>query len=201
MRITGNNKGFALLFSLVFLFLIVMASESYFLVASSGLSVANRTSDTMRAYYAAESGLTDAVIQLRSYANPPLSFNVVNNNYNIGSRTASYNVNMVSDNGTWPIFTITSTGRYGSMTKTLQLVMQKTAASMFAYLSNSEVHPVFGQLWWITGMFTSGPVHTNGQLNIWGDPIFDGSVSQVSPTIHYWPGVPTNPADFRAFLR
>lgn len=194
-----NNKGFTLLFSLVFLFLIIMACESYFLVASSGLSIASRTADTKRAYYAADAGLSDALVQMRGSLPPNLA-PINNNNYAIGAKMGSYSVTLVSDNGTWPVYTVTSTGRYGSITKTLQLLVRQTSPSMFAYLSNSEVHPVFGQLWWITGMFTYGPVHSNGRLNIWGDPIFEGHVSQVAPTINYWPGVITDPADFRGGL-
>ena len=195
-----NNKGFAIIFVLVFLLLIVSFTAMYFLMATSGLRAANSTADTERAYYAADAGLADAFMKLRSYSNPPVSFTVSNNSYAIGTQTESYSVTATTDGAAWPTYTITSTGTYSNISKILQLIVQETSASRFAYLSNSEINPALGTLWWITGMLTVGPVHTNGQFNIWGDPIFDGPVSQVAPTINYWPGVTTKPSDFEGGL-
>ena len=195
-----HNKGFVLVFSLGILTLIILSAETYFYVAGSGLRIANITADTKRAYYLADAGLADAFVQLRGYSALPSSFTVSNNNYSIGGQIGIYSVQVSSNNTAWPKFTITSTGTYRNISKTLQLTLQQTSASMFAYLSNSEIHPVWGSLWWITNMYTVGPVYTNGQFNIWGDPIFDGSVSQVASSINYWPGVVTNPSDFRGGL-
>jgi len=199
-KIRERNKGFVLAFSLIVLTLIILSIETYFYVAGSGLGIANITTDAKRAYYLADAGLADAFMQLRSYSNPPSSFTVSNNNYSIGSKIGTYSVQASSNNATWPTFTITSTGSYRNISKTLQLTVQQTSASMFAYLSNSEIDPVWGPLWWITNMYTVGPVHTNGQLNIWGDPIFNGPVSQAASTVNYWPGVVTNPSDFQGGL-
>ena len=203
IKIRKHDKGFVLAFSLIISTLIILSVETYFSVAGSGLKIANITSDTKRAYYLADAGLADAFMQLRNYTHPPSSFTVSNNNYSIdsaGSKIGTYSVQVSSNNANWPIFTITSTGTYGNMSKILQLTVQQTSPSMFAYLSNSEISPIWGSLWWITNMLTVGPVHTNGQFNIWGDPIFDGPVSQAAPTINYWPGVPTNPSDFQGGL-
>ncbi len=200
IKIRELNKGFVLVFSLIILTLIILSVETYFYVAGSGLIIANITADSKRAYYLADAGLADAFMQLRGYAIPPSSFTVSNNNYSIGGKIGRYSVQVSSNNAAWATFTITSTGTYGNIGKTLQLTVQQTSASMFAYLSNSEISPVWGPLWWITNMYTVGPVHTNGQLNIWGDPIFDGSVSQAASTINYWPGVVTKPSDFQGGL-
>lgn len=198
-----NNKGFILLFSLLIMLLVILSIQTYFQVSLSSLRTANIIADTKRAYYLADAGLTDAFMLLKSYSNPPsASINpfASNNNYQIGTTAGSYSVALVKNPGTWPNYTLTSVGTFGFISKTLQLTVQATAPSMFSYLSNTELHPVWGRLWWITGMYTVGPVHTNGQLNIWGDPIFEGHVSQVASTINYWPGVPTDPADFRGGL-
>lgn len=200
MKNPKYNKGFAMVFSLVILLSIILSIDVYFQVASSGFRIAGISADTKRAYYLADAGLADAFMKLRSYSNPQSSFTVSNNNYTIGNGNGSYSVQVSLINATWPTFIITSTGTYGNMSKVLQLTVQETTASMFAYLSNSETHPVYGQLWWITNMYTVGPVYTNGQFNIWGDPIFDGPVSQVASSINYWPGVITNPSDFQGGL-
>lgn len=194
-----HNQGFALAFSLVFLFLIVAFVQVYILVATSGFTIANRTADLKRAYYAADAGLAEAFMQLRGYASPPANFTVTNNSYAVGSKNASYSVTAGTNGASWPTFTMTSTGTYNNVSKTLQLIVQQTSASKFAYLSNSEVHPTYGNLWWVTGMTTVGPVHTNGRFNIYGDPVFEGAVSQVSPTINYYNGGPPNDnPDFQA---
>lgn len=191
-----QEKGFAIVFLLVFLLLVVLTTDVYFQVAHSGLRMAIQTTDTKRAYYLADAGLSDAFMRIRAGSTSAIS----NDNYSIGGKTGSYSVTIISDNASWPTFTITSTGTYANTNKTLQLTLRQTSPSMFAYLSNTETHPVWGPLWWITGMYTAGPVYTNGQLNIWGDPIYDGPVSQVASSINYWPGVVTNPSDFRGGL-
>ena len=200
IKFRGHNKGLALILALGVSTLIILSVDTYLQVAGFGLKTAYITADTKRAYYLADAGLADAFMQLRSYAIPPTSFTVSNNNYNIGTSIGTYSVQVASSNAVWSRFTITSTGTYGHINKTLQLTVQATSASMFAYLSNSEIHPVWGPLWWITGMYTVGPVHTNGQLNIWGDPLYNGPVDQVASTINYWPGVVTNPSDFQGGL-
>jgi len=133
-----RDKGLTIVFVLIFLLLIVSFAATYFLMATSGLKAANRTADTKRAYYAADAGLADAFIQLRSYPNPPASFTVSNNSYAIGTQTESYSATAVTDGASWPTYTITSTGTYGNISKILQLVVRETSASRFAYLSNSK---------------------------------------------------------------
>ena len=45
-------------------------------------------------------------------------------------------------------------------------------------------------------MTIMGPVRTNGRFNIWGSPVFDGATAQVSNSIHYWVGPPTDNPNF-----
>ncbi len=202
MRIGKNRKSFVLLFSLIVTLVVILSVTTFFYSSFSAVRLANIAGDAKRAYYAADAGLTDAFMLLCSFTNPPASANpfVTNNNYSIGTKTGSYSVVLVKNAGTWPNYTMTSTGTCGNVNKILQLTVQGKSPSMYAYLSNTEIHPDWGRLWWITGMYTVGPVNTNGQLNIWGDPIFDGPVAQAAATINYWPGVYTDPADFRGGL-
>jgi len=194
------NKGFVLVFSLILMLTIILSVSTYFEIAGSSLRISTKVADIKRAGYVADAGLADAFMQMRSAANLPAAFNIAPTNFTVGSQAGSYSVQVVTDGAVWPTYTITSTGIFNSQAKTLQLRVQPTSAAMFAYLSNSEIHPTLGTLWWITGMYTVGPVHTNGRLNIWGDPIFDGPVSQTGASINYWPGVITDPADFRGGL-
>ena len=193
IKVIKNKRGFALVSSVAILIFVILFAVAYFREVNSGLAQATTAADTKRAYYIANAGLTDAFMQLRSYtSNPPSSFAVYDNNYPVGNKTGSYSAAVLKTNATWPTFTITSTGTYNNVGKTLVLTVEQTAVSMSAYLSNSEIDPTYGRLWWITGMLAVGPVHTNGQFNIYGNPVFDGPVSQVSPAINYYAGGPPN---------
>ncbi|MBF0490683.1 MAG: hypothetical protein HQL15_08755 [Candidatus Omnitrophica bacterium] len=194
MRRLSQNKGYALAFSLIFLFLIVSFVAAYILASAHGLSTANRGADSSRAYYIADAGITDAFIQLRGYSSPASSFTVSNASFDPGSgKMGSYSVTAASNGASWPIYTLTSVGTYNGVTKTLVLKAQQTSISSYAYLSNTEIHPTYGALWWITGMTTVGPVRTNGTLNISGSPIFDGTTTQSGSAINYYNGVTSNP--------
>ena len=186
-----RNNGFALAFSLIFLFLVVSFVSIYILAAGNALNTANRAADLKRAYYVADAGLTDAFIQLRGYSSPASTFTVTNASYALGNgKTGSYTATATSNGATYPTYTLSSVGTYNGLSKTLVLRVQQSAISSFAYLSNTEIHPTWGALWWITGMTTVGPVRTNGRLNIWGNPVYDGTVTQSGSSINYWNGGP-----------
>jgi hypothetical protein len=66
----------------------------------------------------------------------------------------------------------------------------------YAYFTNDEHFLVwYGSVpvWFREGDFLGGPVHTNSNFNISGDPIFDGPVSSHGDFINYMHGGP--PAD------
>ena len=66
MMISKKRKGFALVFSLVVVLLIILVCTAYFSVATNDLVLANRVADSTRAYYIAEAGLADAFMKLRA---------------------------------------------------------------------------------------------------------------------------------------
>ncbi|MBF0618700.1 MAG: hypothetical protein HQL19_00875 [Candidatus Omnitrophica bacterium] len=194
MRNLSNKKGFALVFSLAFLLLTVSSVALLFSTVTGGLTLTRKAMDLKRAYYLADAGLAEAFIALKNNPNPPMIFRVGESNYVIGgSKTGSYAVTVQGSGATWIQYTLTSVGTYNGVSKTLILKVQQSALSTYAYFSNTEINPTFGRLWWITGMTTVGPVRTNGQLNLWGKPIFDGPVTQSNPTINYWNGADNSP--------
>ena len=228
-----HNKGFALTFSLIFLFLIVSFMAVYILAVAQGVTQANRTANLKRAYYIADAGLADAyeriteaginVVPSSSCSNPNLpktcsapyipSNGTDNGLYSVGSVNGSYTVSVIYSNSPRSNYTITSTGTYGNTSKTLQLKIIGAAISKYAYWSNTEINPALGgALWWVGMpgfvMLTDGPVQTNGQLNIFGNPIFNSPVTEAnlpldpgnvlgstptSNTPNYYYGTATNP--------
>jgi len=205
-----QNKAFALTFSLIFLFFIISFMAVYILVVANGVAEANRTANLKKAYYIADAGLADAyeritldginTVPSSTPGNPYIpSASTDNGKYTVGNVTGNYTVNVVYSNVPRSNYTITSTGTYGNVSKTLQLKMIGAAISKFAYWSQTESNPAFGgALWWVgepgLEMLTTGPVQTNGQLNIFGNPIFDGLVTESAANPNYYPGVASNPS-------
>ena len=187
-----NEKGIVLILTLLYIFLISAFLGSFFLIVSGGLRQANSNVNLIKAYYVADAGLADSFMALRSFANPPNTFTKINANYSMGNVTGSYQAVATSNGVTWPIYTIVSQGTISNVTKTLTLRVQQVSYNRWFYLSNTEICPIPGwgnvPLWWVTGMLTTGPVFTNGQLNILGSPIFDGPVAQVNNAINYYHG-------------
>jgi len=187
-----QNKGFALIFSLIFLFLIVSFMAVYLLAVASGTSQANRTVNLKKAYYVADAGLLDAYERItqsgNNFAIPAAGTNYIPSAttdtgvYAMGNSAGNYTVTVTISSNPQLNYTITSTGTFANVSKTLQLKMTWASISKFAYWSNTEINPTYGVLWWVGApgleMLTNGPVQTNGQLNIFGNPIFNGAVTE-----------------------
>ena len=194
-----NNHGFLLVLTMLYAFLITAFLGAFLVMVTGGLRQANKAIESTRAYYVADAGLADALMQLRAAASFPANFTVNNTAYPVGPNNlnGNYAVNVTTNNAIWPTYTLASVGVFGNTTKTLTLRVKATSYARWNYLSVTETSPSWGTLWWVTGMYSEGPVHTNGQFNIWGSPIYDGPVSQVSSTINYGNGgLPTDNPNF-----
>ena len=86
-----NNKGFALAFSLIFLFLVVSFMAVYILVVASGVSQASRVANLKRAYYIADAGLADAYERITQAG------------INTVPTTSSYIPSSTTDNGVYSV--------------------------------------------------------------------------------------------------
>ena len=187
-----NNHGFLLILTMLYTFLITAFLGAFLVMLTGGLRQANRAIENTRAYYVADAGLADALMQLRAASSFPPAFKTNNPTYPVGPNNlnGSYAVDVTPNNAPWPTYTLASVGVFGNTTKTLTLRVKATSYARWNYLSLSEISPTWGTLWWVTGMYSEGPIHTNGQFNIWGSPIYNGPVSQVSSTINYGNGGP-----------
>ena len=201
-NVLRNQNGFILFYTLFVLGILCLTAETYFIVETNHLRMSSHASDSIHAYYAADAGLADAFMQLKASVIPPAALNVVDNNYPVAgnNQTGSYNVQVTNDGAAWPVYTLTSTGTYHNVAKTLILRVIMTSYSKYGYLSSTEIDPVWGGNWYITGMISTGPTHTNGQFNMYGTPVFTDMVSQVSPAVNYWSGPPADNPDFQKGL-
>ena len=203
-----QNKGFALTFSLIFIFLIVSFMAVYIMAVVYGNFQATRAANLKKAYYVADAGLADAYERIvhsgltlvpqsagctnvnipSSCTTPYISSTTAstdNGTYKVGSVTGNYIVSVQYFGSPRTKYVITSQGFYGTVSRTLQLTIIGKTIAAYAYWSQTEINPNLGTLWWISGMLTQGPVQTNGTLNIIGNPVFTGS-----PAIASAPAVP-----------
>jgi len=186
-----HNKAFALIFSLIFLFFIISFITVFIAATSAGLVNSNRTANEIKAYYVAEAGLADAYERVVRFSPPaedvfiPAS-NTDNGIYAMGDGTnGSYTVSLGASTVNGAIsYIITSTGTYNKVRKILQLQINGSSITKYAYWAQVEGNAS----WWITGQTLTGPVQSNGSLEIWGNPLFTGEVQQVGTSINAWAG-------------
>ncbi len=76
----------------------------------------------------------------------------------------------------------------------VNLLMRIESFAKYAYFTNNEYNPDFGQtIWFVTQDVFYGPVHSNSQINIYGSPNFHGRVTSTANSFNYYPGVTSNP--------
>lgn len=103
-------------------------------------------------------------------------------NVSIGCGSGSASVEDATDDSTieWNQVKITATGSYMGKTHNAVVTVRQTPYSEFAYFTDSEP-PIY----FVTGDTLLGPIHTNGQFHMWGNPVFYGLVSSVG---NHWVG-------------
>ena len=196
-----TKKGFALIFTLLIALVIMAIIISLTAIASGDLSLAKRTTNTIRAYYLAEAGLSRKFAELRGDNKSDIANAVVTlSPGNTGNFAVA--VKQIGA-GVFPTYTLSSTGTYpaiNGVSKTIVLTVRQITIARYIYLTNLEMRSG-SPIWFISDDIVRGPLHTNGQINIYADPTFEGPVSSVSSSINYSRGPPPldNP-DFQSTL-
>ena len=97
-------------------------------------------------------------------------------NRSIGIDNGTANINVTLTNPVLNTILISSTGTFGRFTSIVQVTLQMSYFSKFAYCSNDE-----NGIWWTTNDTVNGPFHTQDYLNVYGHPVFNpGPTSSVS---------------------
>ena len=186
----NRRKGFAIIYTLLFVLLLVLILTAFSSISYNSLITSGRTCDMVRAHYIAEAGLAKKFMDLRSG-----NMSSASGTFTISTgRSGTYSVTIT---GSAPVYTLTSTGTYHNTARTVVLTLRQISCARYAYLSDSEDQLIWHRppnpIWFTTGDILTGPVYTNDQFNISGNPIFEGPVSSVASTINYYHGGP--PAD------
>ena len=188
-----NRRGFMLVFTLVIIVLVVLSLAALFLISYNDLGMATTESKGMKAYYIAEAGLAKKFMDLRSSNPPPDYTNITGASFSFspaGGDSGTLNVTITPHSAS-PSYVMTSTGTYGNISRTVSMTVKQVSYSAYGYLSDSEDSYAWGSpIWFVTGDILSGPLHSNDQLNISGNPVFKGPVTSAQSTLNYYHGGP-----------
>ena len=171
-----KRSGFAIIFVLIMTALILLVAVSFQVIASNDLILAKSSCDSMRAFYVASAGIAEKFMQLRSGITAP----IMNETFTLAtgkSGTFSVAVTLVQM-GFFKTYSLDSTGIYGNVTKRISFTAKQVSFARFGYFSNSEnmlIWHATQPVWFVSRDRINGPLHTNGQLNISGDPVFSGT--------------------------
>jgi type II secretory pathway pseudopilin PulG len=213
-KISGE-KGFILIVVYIMIALLIMLTGSFIAGMFSQKAATESQHNVMSAFYVAESAAAAAYLWVQNPAPNPLpgqgevieitQYLAVSSivipekpHLDINARAWAYRVPGTPN----PRFIIFSLGSVldenNRQLASRQVVkeVQPESFTKYAYFTDDEHFLVwYGEVpvWFTTGSFLEGPVHTNSNFNISGDPIFDGPVSSHGDFINYMNGGP--PAD------
>lgn len=201
MKKTMKINGFVLVYTLALIILLVLITGTFFVIPYNEIAQATAAAGAVKAYYVAEAGIAKKFMELRSG-----NTNTLSENFTISAgQTGNYSVTAtLVPGGGFAVYRLDSTGTFGQMTRTISFTVRQISYSRYAYFSNDEDRMYwYGEvpIWFITGDTITGPLHSNDQLNISGDPVFMGPVTSTASTINYYHGgPPVDEPDFRGSL-
>ena len=182
----GNQSGSTLVAVLILSLVMMVLVLSVFKLASLDAALATVDVERSRAFYAAEAGLERGRTWLEAQAWPPYETEPF---HPFGEEpdtlgAASYTVKIVPDPANeydYPLlYTVVAVATVGGETRHLELDLTPQSFADFLYFTDSErLHPGRQPVWFVTPDRLDGPLHTNDQINIFGDPTFAGHVGSA----------------------
>jgi hypothetical protein len=207
-------KGSALIIVYLIIVLLVTLTAAIFsgTVAEKARTESER--NNLLAFYIAEAGAGSAINWLKSQASPPTGaineFTLVySDRINFMEdekrpargfadiRVYAHKDNLLRQFKRFIIFslgTAVDNAEQAVASRQAIIEIQEESFAKYSYFTDDE-HQLVWQtpVWFTTGSFLEGPVHTNSHYHISGDPVFDGPVSSHDNFIDYMHGGP--PAD------
>ncbi|MBN2565257.1 MAG: DUF4900 domain-containing protein [Candidatus Eisenbacteria bacterium] len=183
--VLGNEDGATLGVVMILAIVMLISIMTLFEMGSQDASLAVRDGRVAQAFFLAESGAERARAWLGAQTSIPTG-----EFYPFGGGAdtldpGTYMVTVDSDHsGVRPIYTIHSTGSVGKHSRSIEIDVMQSSVTDYLYFTNRDVGPI-GTPWFRTGDVIDGPIHTNGQLAIWGDPVFTDDVQCSETTIVY----------------
>lgn len=193
-----NNKGVVLIASyLTIAVLLVLGTAIGSRTVSEG-RIAQADKQSVLAFNLAEAGIDRGFRWLSDQPSPPAgtaAFDLFVGTQALGQGSYRVGIDPADTNPTSYIkrYDIRAQGTVGTISsRQLVVTVQLASFSRYAYFSNAERTITGTRVWFITGDRLEGPVHTNGQFNISGNPTFVDLVTSTSTSINYMNGGPPN---------
>ena len=188
------RRGIVLIATLIVLIVLLSTEASYFSYVVYEKKSSDRNLAVVKAFYIAEAGVYKSLVNIR---------NGDDGNISESFGGGSYTVSVVNVGGY--VYRLNSLGSAKDnrqnvlATRDVSIYVKDTAFNNYSYFTNREY---FTQcwgwwcwqtpVWFITGDKLQGPVFTNSQFHISGDPQFYGQVKSASDEIVYMHGGPPN---------
>lgn len=187
MRLLRQERGIALPIVLAIIAIItILGLSSAYLVESQGAMGAQHAGGE-RALYFAEAGVYKYLWHLNKDSR---YYEKDTGGVDTPFQDGYYRLEVEQPSPGEPVVTIYSTGWAASNPgnrRTIKVQVRKRQFVQHIYASDQEKTATGETVWWITGDEVWGPLHTNGTLNIDGDPRFHGRVT-YSVALNVRPG-------------
>ena len=198
-------RGFAvLLYSYLVVAFLLTFSAATLMLSSLDARHAERALTQQQAFWAAEAGIDQAGQWLNARSSPPTcpgfrypcNLTLFGGSQTFGNGSYSAVINLPASNANSSVdryeMTVTATTAGVSVARTVAFTLQTESFARFAWFENHDQFEEEDDLdnWFITGATVGGPFHSNGQLHVWGGPVFEGPVSTVAKTVDCWHGCP-----------
>ena len=156
------------------LFLVIGFSALFLIMEKNIGTASSRAVDNMASYYDNMNVHNIAVAGANVGANQIFLDHTWTAGFNNVSFSGGfYDVSVNVINAFKKTLRLTSVGHYEGYSDTVQVTLQPSSFSKFAYYSESEG----GIIYWVTGDTVWGPMHTQDKLHITGSPVFNGKVT------------------------
>jgi hypothetical protein len=203
----GNETGSILIIAASLAGILLVVTLSVYQIASQDAGLAQRDFSRVQALYLAESGLAKGLTWLEAQEAPPTDQHTF---YPWGQAPdtlscGTYTMAIRPDPGNGAtaaqqVYTIASMGVRDGHQRSLELDVATGTIADFLYFTNREHEPGAGAtVWYCSADVIDGPLHSNDQISIFGDPIFMDKVTSAyggpadpgnDPTFQYYNGSP-----------
>ncbi len=181
-----NDEGSTLVIVTMLTAVLLILCLSIYQISAQDASLAHHRECRSRALYLAESGLSTAKAWLEAQEIPPDSlttfhpFGPAPDTLGGGTYTVSIEPDALNPGSSRWIYTIASSGDVEGHQRALEADVATGTYASFVYYTNREHMPGGGNpLWFGSADLIDGPLFTNDQVSIWGDPTFLGAIQSA----------------------
>jgi Tfp pilus assembly protein PilX len=205
-----NERGAALVIVILIMLALAAIVMGVSTISVNETQIASNEMLDKRVFYLAEAGAEKSILYLSQLSTPFLGTGTMKDQpYCLLDNVELYNEGTVTtyldplDTNTgqptrFVAVTVRATLNNSGMSKCLQVKVGQQNFSRYAYFSDMEKSTSGTTIWWTSDDEIYGPLHTNDQLHMYGNPVFHEEVSSCKSSVDYYNGGP--PKDNPQFL-